>query len=1133
MEKNFTSFTVNSLVPRFQIYSQQRRLYFICFYLVSLFFVSSLKAEDANTVVDGNARFTVLSSTLIRTEYSGDGIFENRNSYNITNLNMPAPSFTTVVKDGWREIQTEKVLLRYKQNSGVFDSTNLVVKLNVQNETVIAKPWFMVTSGYREEAEKARLFSGAKIATDHIDYDGTGFVAGLKTVGAGMEWTPKENWQPGEYILSFKYSNGMGSDRTISLYIDGVKTQILLTQTATWDKWNIFQKAITLDSKPHIFKLVCDDGDNYNVNIDWINISPVLNVNQICEAEKGLYSGGASVATDHLRFSGSGFVAGLVKAGPTIAWNINNNLTAGDYVFSIKYANGIPGDGQQIPRTLSLYVDGVKTQVTFPTTADWDTWSIVKDTIALGTGSHTVKLVCDAGDTYHVNIDWLAISPLGAELPKENFDKIKTNLGAWSRGLDEKKGPIPLWDGILSRDGWYLLDDSQTALQDGEGWVIDRPVHTGGYQDGYFFGYGSDYQTALREFYKITGNPVMLPKWAFGVWYSINDAASTTSAYYQNTLLPQLRSEKVPLDVLVVDTDWKAPYRWNSWDWNKTAFPDPQAFLNWSKQQGLVIPLNLHPTIQGDDAKFAVTNATAGGLISKGGKYHFDFTNKKHAQAYFDLHKPFNESGVRFWWFDQAEEPNSAIAGVPADTWINGLYVKEANDRGIRGFAFSRIGSGHAGYNDGRKPGIAWSEHRYTLHFTGDTYNTWEMLAFQSTFTIKEGNIGIPYVTHDLGSYHGSTLSDDMYMRWVQFGTFQPIFRLHSKQGKRLPWQYPNVSQQAKDFIRLRHALIPYTYTLAHETATGGMPIVSGMYLYYPTSPEAFTYDRQYFYGEKVLVSPIASAGAIASTDVWFPEGKWTNYFTNETVVGPLVKTVSADYSSMPVFVKAGGIIPLAPYSDYVGQTATDSLTLKVYAGADGEFTLYEDEGENLNYQTGKYALTKISYSEQQRRLLIKSQEGTYSGAPQQRSYNVRLYNAVVPEKISINGTEINKSAAGSSEGWWVSNNVICINLNKRVVNADIDIVLTGVETGLRNGILNKNVRIFPNPATELVTIEVGDAANNSAVSIFNSNGEKVFEKFMSNSKQLTINTRKFRKGTYLVKVDNRNSNFTEKLIVK
>lgn len=1101
------------------------RIFFICF--LSILFANLLQANESNVVIDGNARFTVLTPTLIRTEYSGDGIFENRKSYNIVDLNLPATTFTTNVNDGWREIETEKVLLRYKQNSGSFNATNLTVTLKEQ--AIIAKPWSISLSDYRDEAEKARLFGGAKIATDHLEYDGTGFVAGLKTVGAGMEWPVKNNWNQGEYTLSIKYSNGMGSDRTISLYIDGVKTQILLTQTANWDKWNVYQKKITLESGPHTFKLMCDEGDNFNVNIDWIQLAPAVSVNQILEAENALLSGGASVATEHKGYSGSGFVAGLTKSGPAMSWDVDNNLSAGDYVLTIKYANGVPGDGQHITRTLSLYVDGVKKQISFPVTTDWKTWSTIQETVTLANGLRNIRLSCDAGDLYRVNIDWITLTPVGADLPDENINK---NLGAWSRGLDEKRGAIPLWDGILSRAGWYLLNDSQTALNDGEGWVVDRTVPVGGYQDGYFFGYGSDYQTALKDFYKITGSPMLLPKWAFGVWYSINDANYTTSAYYQNTLLPELRARKIPLDVLVVDTDWKAPYRWNSWDWSSAAFPNPQAFFNWSKDQGLVIPLNLHPTIQGDDAKFAVTNATAGGLISSGGRYHFDFTNKKHAQAYFDLHKPFNEMGVRFWWFDQAETPNSQVAGVPADTWINGLYADEARERGLRGFAFSRIGSGHIGYSDNRTPGIAWSEHRYTVHFTGDTYSTWDMLAFQSTFTIKEANIGIPYVTHDLGSYHADLLSDDMYMRWVQFGTFQPIFRLHSKRGKRLPWQYPNVSRQAEDFIRLRHALVPYTYTLAHESSTGGLPIVRGMYFYYPTAPESYTFDKQYLYGENVLVSPITSAGATASTQMWFPEGKWTNFFTKETVVGPTVQNVSADYSSMPVFVKAGGIIPLAAYSDYVGQIAEDSLTLKVYTGADGEFTLYEDEGENLNYESGNFASTKLSYTEQDRKFSIKAQQGNYTGAPDERAYSIEYYNAAVPERVLVNGVELSAVAPGSTEGWWHNNSVIYIRLSKRSVAADIDVVFDGISAVQPVDATSQSVRLFPNPVTSEFTIELGNIEKESVVTIYNAKGEKMFDKIISNGRQTTIHTHNFSNGIYFVRVDNGSKRFTEKIVV-
>lgn len=1088
-----------------------------------------LCAQLPNVVIDGKTRFTILTPTLIRTEYSGDGIFEDRRSYNVAEHNLSEPTFSTRVQDEWLEIETDKLLLRYKQNSGAFAPNNLTVKLKEQDVTT--RPWVVSLDNFREEAEKARLYGGAKLATDHVDYDGSGFVAGLKTVGAGMEWSPKTNWQQGEYTLSLKYSNGMGSDRTITLYVDNVKTQILLPQTANWDKWSIFNKKIILDAGPHSFRVVGEAEDNFNVNIDWISISRAVSLNEICEAENALFSTGPSLAREHAGYSGNGFLAGFTKAGASVSWDLNCK-TAGDYMVSFRYANGLPGDGQHITRTLSLYVNDTKKQVSFPITNDWKTWGVAQFPVTLTEGLQTIRLVCDAGDTYRVNIDWMTVTKAGEDLPQQNINQ---NLGAWSRGLDEKKGAIPMWDGILSRNGWYLLNDSETALHDGEGWVTDRPAHNGGYQDGYFFGYGTDYQLALKEFYKLTGNPVMLPKWAFGVWYSINDANFTTSAYYQDNLLPLLRSQKIPLDVLVVDTDWKSPYRWNSWDWNKTAFPDPQNFFNWAKEQGLVIPLNLHPTIQGDDAKFTATNNTAGGLILKGGRYHFDFTNKKHAQAYFDLHKPFDDMGVRFWWFDQAEEPNSVVSGVPADTWINGLYREEAEKRNLRGFAFSRIGSGHAGYNDNRKPGIAWSEHRYTVHFTGDTYNTWDMLAFQSAYTIKEGNIGIPYVTHDLGSYHGDLLSDDMYMRWVQFGTFQPVFRLHSKRGKRLPWQYPNVAQEAKEFIRLRHALVPYTYTLAHESATGGLPIVRGLYFYYPSASEAYTFDKEYFYGEKMLVAPIASPGENASVQMWFPEGKWTNFFTQETVTGPVVKSVSADYSSMPVFVKEGGIIPLAPYSDFVGQTAEDSLRLKVYAGKDGAFSLYNDEGENLNYKSGKHTVTRIEYSEFSKTLSIKAQAGQYEGAPAKKSYSIEIYNSVIPEKITLNGCELPQTTPGAAEGWWVSNSVVNISTAKYSVDSDLEIRLEGVSTVRNVNAAGFSLNLYPNPVTDELHIELENNDDNEmpVLCIYSALGMEVLGERQVESPGIIVDTASFSKGMYLLKAENGTQKLIRKFIIE
>ncbi len=975
----------------------------VCF--LGLILINKAEAQTTATVTDGQARFTVLTPTLIRMEFAGDSVFEDRPSFNVIDRNLPVPSYTTQVNNGWREIQTEKLLMRYEQNSGFFADSNLTVSLTLNNQPLVVYPWRGINS---------------------------------------------------------------------------------------------------------IFKF-----------------------NQICEAENATLSGGATVAYDHNGYSGSGFVAGLWQIGASIEWNLDNDLSSGNYTIAIRYANGLAGDNRHIPRTISLYVDSVKTQILLDSTANWDTWNVYKKDAIFSQGIHTFIISCDQGDTYNVNIDWIAVIPVGGTIPNSNPAEVKSNLGGWFRGLDGQSGKITLTEGLLSEDGWYMINDSETAI-DSADWVVPRMKHTGGYQDGYFFGYAHDYKTALSDFYKITGNPPLLPKWAFGIWFSRYYAYTDND--YRDTLLPKFRSEKVPLDVLVIDTDWKSPSSWDGWSWNINNFPDPQNFLDWTKGQGLNVTLNIHPAIEGDDPLFATADNTAGGLVKDPSqdKYYFDFSNKKHIKAYFDLHERFDDQGIRFWWLDWCcEGIKVGVNGLPGDGWINSLYAKNAIDRGLRGFAFSRIGNGYESYSGSSEPGTSWAEHRYTIHFTGDTYATWDMLGFESYFTIREANIGLPYVTHDLGSFQQYQLDDDMYIRWIQFGTFQPVFRLHSNHGLRLPWDYPNVKKQAEDFMCLRHALVPYIYSMAHESSTGGMPIVRGMYLYYPEAAEAYTYDKQYMFGDNILVSPIITSGAVASTMVWFPDGKWTNFFTNEIITGPLTKTISCDYSSMPVFVKEGGIIPLQPYSDFIGQNVDDMLILRVYTGGDGTFDLYEDEGENLNYQSGQSATTNIFYNESQKTLTINASLGNYPGAPIQRAYEVTFYNFDnTPSQITVNDKVLNRISADTGEGWWMDNKTVNVHLEKIPVGP-ISVVIA-ISFLPQTQPSTPELNIYPNPSTNnSVTIEYIDSNTNAAqLNIFNLQGRKTYSEPIFNNSRSVIDTRTFAKGIYIVNVKNGNALFNKKLIV-
>ena len=1162
------------------------------------------QTPTTNIVVDGNARFTVLTPMVIRLEYAADGQFQNGTTFNIINRTFPIPDYSTQVVNGWREISTDDLTLRYKEGSGMFSPTNLVVLLKGQSEpcvfargceaedaalsggaafnnnhlnytgsgfvagyeqsgatttwavgsvpqaatdqvtiryanalggdgqnttrtldllvngtdtgaisfpttsswdtwgtvqrsipltagmdtvalacnagdschvnldsisitqpgaaypieqpTTVIPDWGQAASvpctfAQNCEMENAFLSGGTSIASNHQSYTGSGFVAGYQQSGAAATWVLHDSPVVATDTLAIRYANATGGDgqdetRTLDLYVNGTNTgPISFPTTANWDTWSTVQQTVSLSAGDNTLALVCDAGNSCNINIDSALVSEVCALGQVCQAENAALSGGASVASDHQEYTGAGFVAGYEQSGATTTWTVQNVPQAGNAVLTVRYANFLGSDNQTTTRTLDLYINGSKTaQLSFGPTQSWDSWETVTQSVALQAGNNTLALAYDAANSGKINLDSIAITSPEAALPLLT----PANLGGWERSLDGASDAVALNNGLLSQDGWYLLDDTQTALWNGSGsWPTPRPAHTGVYQDGYFFGYGHQYEAALQQLALLTGSAPLLPRWAFGNWYS--RYYPYTTADYEQTILPTFRSQQVPLDVLVADTDWKSPSQWNGWNWNSSLFPDPQSFLTWAQSEGLQVTLNIHSSIQGDDPQFASANSAAGGLINNGNNnYVWDWSNQQQAASYFGLHKPFDQQGVRFWWLDWCcDNSNVSMAGLNPDGWINYLYAQDAISQGERGFAFSRMGSGYEGYaNDAYTvPSGPWSNHRSTVQFTGDTYPTWQMLSFEAAFSTMEGNIGQPYVTDDIGSFHGDHLSDDMYVRWVQLGTFQPIFRLHSDHGDRLPWDYDDTARvPAEQFMRLREALIPYLYTLSWQASTTGLPMTRGLYLTYPEAPEAYQYDREYMLGDQMLVAPITSAGDTASTQVWLPPGTWTDFFTGKIYTGPSVQTITDNLSQMPVFIKAGGIVPMQPYMDYSSQKPVDPLSLSVYAGANGSYTLYEDSGEGLAYQQGQSAQTTISYTQSQSATItIGAEQGHYTGQPSQRGYAISLVNvASAPTTVTVNGQTLSQTSSG--EGWTynAATQTVSITLAERSTQSALSIQL-------------------------------------------------------------------------------------------
>jgi hypothetical protein len=790
-------------------------------------------------------------------------------------------------------------------------------------------------------------------------------------------------------------------------------------------------------------------GDGDTVSPQWENVCPF---DQVCDAGAAALGGGANIQTNHAGYQSiAGFIGGLDQGSGAATWSVLG-APAGQAVVTLRYSNYIGALGGPAPRTIDLTVNGsdVKT-LTLPATNSWDDWSTVTATVALSAGTDTVGVLCAAADSCSVNADTLSVAPAGSPAPAQPDMRY---LGGYTRGFDTATyGPgyscptgtptaaqctaaLPeMHPGILDQAGYRLLDDSQSAVwtRAANGWVAPRAAG-GDVQDGYLFVYGHDYTQALGDLNRLTGASPLLPEYTFGVWFSRYYAYSTSD--YENTLIPAFRANHVPLDTLSVDTNWKSPNDWDGWEWNSSLFPDPSAFLSYAKQQGIHVTLNVHASIADDDPQLAATQALAGTSLAddnacftpSGTCKTWDWSSIPQAESYFALHQPFESQGVSFWWLDWCcDSSTTSNPGVTPDSWINHLYAQEMANKNERGFVLSRTGSSYQN-PDEVYPAGPWSGHTSTLAFTGDTWGTWNTMAFQVQLAADESSIDEPYVSDDIGSFLGpppgsgnnpADASDDpdVYSRWVQLGTFQPILRLHSSAGNRLPWDYPQPADDiAASFLRLREALVPYTYTLADESVQTGLPINRPLYLDYPDQPAAYANPGEYLYGPDVLVAPVTTPGTVSTESVWFPPGQWTDWFTGATFTGPSEQTLTVPLDRTGVFVKAGGIVPEQAPMSHVGAKPGAPTTLRVYPGAPGAFSLYEDAGNGTGYQRGQYSLTRIDSwssagSGQLTRLSIGPAKGRYPGQPSSRNFSVDLERLSKPDAVLVDGRRLPSSA--------------------------------------------------------------------------------------------------------------------------
>ncbi len=588
----------------------------------------------------------------------------------------------------------------------------------------------------------------------------------------------------------------------------------------------------------------------------------------------------------------------------------------------------------------------------------------------------------------------------------------ETNLGGTIRTLDSTNGRISFPDGLVSRSGWAVVDDSNSLIFDDHEWLQPRETAPEK-RDLYFFGYAQDYLSAITDYQLISGKPGMLPRWALGNWWSRYWAYTDQELL---DLMDEFKQHHIPLSVCIVDMDWhitktgNSSSGWTGYTWNKKLFPEPDDFIKALHQRGLKTALNLHPAegVHPHEEAYPAMASTLGQDPAEGKPIQFNIADRAFTEAYFKLlHHPQEAQGVDFWWMDWQQGTQSATAGLDPLFWLNHLhYLDLGRDPQKRPFIFSRW------------PGLGG--HRYPIGFSGDTIVSWESLAFQPEMTATAANVAYSWWSHDIGGHCEGIEDPELYLRWVQFGIFSPIFRLHSTNNEfidRRPWGFgKDVLEDARNALQLRHSLLPLLYTANWLNAEQGEPLILPMYYSYPDEENAYQAPNQYTFARQLLVAPVTqpadSSTKLARHSVWLPAGQWFDFSTNESHEGGQWLTVHADQSQIPVFARAGAIIPMDGEIQGNGVALPSKLHIKFFAGVDGSYQLYEDDGETQSYLHGDFALTNFSQNLdgetlELKKSIVDGKPDSIAGFPKVRDYDFEIIGISQPTAIEVSSSNL------------------------------------------------------------------------------------------------------------------------------
>ena len=572
-------------------------------------------------------------------------------------------------------------------------------------------------------------------------------------------------------------------------------------------------------------------------------------------------------------------------------------------------------------------------------------------------------------------------------------DAMVNGQGGYELKTHGARLPIP-W--LVSASGWAMFIHQPAGAFDFRG--AESRFTPGAREhalplDIFFVG-SQDPQIVMQEYARLTGYPEMPPLWSFGYQQSHRTLASREEVLAE---AKTFRDKKLPCDALIYLGTGFCPSGWNiangSFSWNSQVFPDPKEILR-----------QLHE----DHFKVALHCVILSGELR--GRAHdpcnvarFD---EEEAGCYWDAHRKVFADGVDGWWPDEGDWLDVSSRLVRNRMYWEGPQLDRPNERP---YALHR--NGYAGMQ--RYGAFLWS---------GDVFSTWETLRTQVPIGINSGLTGLPFWGTDIGGFVPTKeFNSELYLRWFQFGAFCPLFRCHGRTWKlRLPWGWntgdpgpvevrnydgaatPDASQLhdervepiCRKYLELRYRMLPYLYGAVRECAQTGMPVMRALWLHYPGDAVASARGDEYLWGRDILVAPVTEPTARTRL-VYLPRGSWYDFWTEDRIDGGREITRAVDLETIPLYVRAGAILPFGPVKQYTGERSDEPLSIRVYPGSDGEFLLYEDDGESFDYRRGEWMGVQMRWNDARRSLTMELAKGSRLLPPASRRFDVTVQSVV------------------------------------------------------------------------------------------------------------------------------------------